>query len=360
MKIEVGRERRGQKVCFNIREAVNKNVAIYGAPGVGKSVEIQKIALEIIHRGATALMFDHHQVLDDREIFWKYKQEFTSFMHEISAYEAGIPCDLFEPITYPDGGQEHPMDAVCAAVDAFDRALKLGSAQKAVLRTAIAQMAEGKMYGIEGFKAIDKVLEDMDDPTSTKLRDKLYPLIIHNVFCPGNFFIQEGRINVLRLSKFDLATQDIVAEIVLAYIWRLAATNYFKRNELFLFVDEFQNLPSGGRSSLAQMLSEGRKFGINLILATQQLPRSNATVVQQRLMQSGLILYFRPSTDQIRAAAKLIDPEKAQAWMKVLQGLGKGEFVASGTLEISGHQVKYPLRVSAYERPYAYTGRLGS
>lgn len=146
----------------------------------------------------------------------------------------------------------------------------------------------------------------------------------------------------------------------MAYIWRLAATNYFKRNELFLFVDEFQNLPSGSRSSLAQMLSEGRKFGINLVLATQQLPRSNATVVQQRLMQSGLILYFRPSTDQIRAAAKLIDPEKAQAWMKVLQGLGKGEFVASGALEISGHQVKYPLRVSAYERPYAYTGRLGS
>ena len=146
---------------------------------------------------------------------------------------------------------------------------------------AISHVVEEGAYGKEGFRAIDQALVRINTSVAEAVREKIYSLTIHNVFHSGDFFIQEGKINIIRLSKFDLGTQETVAEMILSYIWRLAVVNYFRRKEIFLFVDEFQNLPSGKRSSLAQILSEGRKFGVNLILATQQLPRSNASVVQQ-------------------------------------------------------------------------------
>jgi len=349
MKAELGKHG-NRDVKFDMENAPNKNIAIFGLSGGGKSVEGQKLAIEIAVQGGTVVMFDHRQVLGVDEIFWKYREEFYAYLHEIDAYENGIPCRLFEPLTHPDGIREHPVDIICALIDALDRTLKFGCTQKTALRLAVTYMIEDGTYEKEGFKALDKALERVDIPVAETVRDKLYLLTVHNIFHSGESFIQKGKINVIRLSKFDLGTQETVVEMVLSYIWRLAATNYFKRNELFLFVDEFQNLPSGRRSSLAQMLSEGRKFGINLILATQRLPQSNATEVHRRLMQAGLILYFRPSADQIRTAAKLIDPENVKDWMKVLQDLGKGEFVASGALEISGHRIRCPLRISAFEK----------
>ena len=316
MKTKLG-QHRGKEVKFDMRNAPNKNIVIFGSSGTGKSTEEQKIAVEIVAQGRTAVMLDCHQVLGEDEIFWKHKEKFNLYMNEINAYEVGIACDLFEPMIHSDGVREDSADAIYAVLDVLDRTLKFGHAQKAALRMAISHVVEEGAYGKEGFRAID----------------------------------QEGKINIIRLSKFDLGTQETVAEMILSYIWRLAVVNYFRRKEIFLFVDEFQNLPSGKRSSLAQILSEGRKFGVNLILATQQLPRSNASVVQQSLMQCGLILYFKPGADQVRVAAKMIDPENVNEWMQVLRGLKKGEFVASGTLELSGHRIECPLRVSAFEKP---------
>ena len=296
-------------------------------------------------------MLDCHQVLGEDEIFWKHKEKFNLYMNEINAYEVGIACDLFEPMIHSDGVREDSADAIYAVLDVLDRTLKFGHAQKAALRMAISHVVEEGAYGKEGFRAIDQALVRINTSVAEAVREKIYSLTIHNVFHSGDFFIQEGKINIIRLSKFDLGTQETVAEMILSYIWRLAVVNYFRRKEIFLFVDEFQNLPSGKRSSLAQILSEGRKFGVNLILATQQLPRSNASVVQQSLMQCGLILYFKPGADQVRVAAKMIDPENVNEWMQVLRGLKKGEFVASGTLELSGHRIECPLRVSAFEKP---------
>lgn len=211
-------------------------------------------------------------------------------------------------------------------------------------------MIEEGGYEESGFAGIDKVLEGIHTPVAEAVREKLYPLTIHNIFRPGDLFIREGKINVLRLSRFNLVTQETAAEMLLAYIWRLAMVNHFKEKEIFLFVDECQNLPSGKKSTLAQMLSEGRKFGANLILATQQLLQTGTSVIQQRLTQCGLILYFRPEPNRVRMMAKMIDPEAEREWMQVLHDLQRGEFVAAGTLTISGRRIDRPIKVSAFEK----------
>ena len=104
------------------------------------------------------------------------------------------------------------------------------------------------------------------------------------------------------------------------------------------------------------------KFNVNLILATQQVTLGASNVIQQRIMQSGLILFFQPNTAQISAMAKLIEPQKADAWLFTLQTLKKGEFVALGPLLVNGVSVRKPLKVDArnfekcVEKTYSVNG----
>lgn len=340
---------KAQDVHFDENGAMNKNILLIGKSGGGKSVEVQKIMLEITRQGGTVVALDWHQALAKDEIFENYRTDFNSFLNDIDVYTDGIQCDLFKPLIHPDGVLEHIVDVIGATVDALDRTLRLGSGQKAVLRNAISQMVEEEGYEESGFAGINKMLKEINTPVAEAVWEKLYPLTVHNIFRQGDLFIQEGKINVLRLSRFDLGTQETVAEMLLAYIWRLAMVNHFKDKEIFLVVDECQNLPSGKKSALAQMLSEGRKFGVNLILATQQLLQTSTSVIQQRLTQCSLILYFQPEPNRARMMAKMIDPEAEKGWMQVLRSLQRGEFVATGALALSGHRIERPIRVSAVE-----------
>ncbi len=357
MNIELGSYRQ-KIVSSHDNDRINKHMLFLGASGAGKSVEEQKVAVEIVAEGGTVVMLDFHRVFAEDEIFWKYKTKFSTHINEINVYEEGVSCNLFEPLDYSDGTKERLIDTINAVIDVFDRTLKLGYGQRSSLRKAIDYVIEEGTYNEGGFYALEHALARIDTPAAEAVREKLYPLIAHNIFRHGDFFIKEGKINVVRLSKFDSGTQEAVAELLMAYIWRLGLAKKFKENEIFLFVDEFQNLPSGRRSALAQILSEGRKFGINLILATQQMPRAGtSSIVFQRMLQCGLILYFRPSVDQIRMIAKMIDPENINEWVHVLRDLRKGEFVASGALELSGHRIEHPLLVTAYEEPCTHIER---
>lgn len=106
---------------------------------------------------------------------------------------------------------------------------------------------------------------------------------------------------------------------------------------------------SGKDSALAQVLSEGRKFNVNLLLATQQIEQGSASIVQQRLAQCGLILYFQPNINQAAAVAKRISMNDGEGWRNVLKTLKRGEFVAVGDLIVDEKSINSPLKVSAYE-----------
>lgn len=348
MKIELGKYK-GKTVCFDTDKAMNCHVLLLGKSGGGKTVEAQKIMSEIVARDGTVVAFDLHQALTDDEIFWKYKEKFAEYRHDVEAYNDGIACNIFEPVIHQDGMQEHLSDAVGAVIDAMDRTLKLGYSQKASLRAAINQVLEQNKYEEEGFCALDKELGKMDTPVAEAVREKLYSLTAHNIFRAGNLFIQEGKINIIRLSKFDMGTQETVAEMLLAYIWRLAMAGYFRKRGIFIFVDECQNFPSGRRSTLAQILVEGRKLNTNLILATQQIPQPNTSVMGQRLTQCGLVLYFQPDFNRAKSVAKMISLGEEKAWERVLCSLTRGEFVAAGSLEVDGRKIMTPLRVGTFE-----------
>jgi len=334
-------------VYFDTGRAPNRHILVTGKTGSGKSVEAQKIILETAKQGGTVVIPDIHSIAAPEQIFDGIKDEFSSFIHDTDAYRDGIPCGLFSPATFPDGEEESPVDTAGAVVDMVSRSIKMGSRHRNALRKATNKVMETGGYEDGGFASIDGALENIGTREAEDVRDKLYQLTAHNVFRPGELFIQEGRINIVRLSKFDSQTQEAIAEMLLSYLWRLAASSKFKEGGLSILADECQNLLSGKGCALNRILTEGRKFNLNLILVTQELLSKPYQTARQQLTQSGLTLSFQPGTEQVKAIARLIDADNAKEWAAILNSLGRGEFVAIGSLSVGSVPVERPLRVSA-------------
>ena len=78
-----------------------------------------------------------------------------------------------------------------------------------------------------------------------------------------------------------------------------------------MFVDEVQNMSYSARGMLSSLLAEGRKFNINLILATQLVTFNSTNQTQRKMLQSGLMLYFQPADSDMSMTAKMIEIGRA-------------------------------------------------
>lgn len=334
-------------ICFDTKAAMNQHILLLGKSGSGKSTEAQKIILELSRQQRTVLIFDIHSVAAEEQIFSAFRDGFKAKSHEINAYRDGISCNLFQPLVFADGESEKQPDAVEAVVNMLSRTVKLGSKQRIILRKALFSVINNGSYVANGFASIDFALSEFGTADAESVREKLYPLTAHNIFREGDLFIQKEKINLIRLNRFDLETQAVVTELVLSYVWRLAVSSKFRDDGLFIFVDEFLNLPLAKGCAIDQILAEGRKFNINLILTAQQLDLRPSSAAQQWLMQSGLILLFQPGMTQAHTLAKLIGQDAVKEWTKTLSELECGEFIAVGDLTVDGIPIKKPLRISS-------------
>jgi len=78
-----------------------------------------------------------------------------------------------------------------------------------------------------------------------------------------------------------------------------------QRKDFCLFVDEFQNFTS---ESVAQMLSEARKYRLNLVLANQTLGQLRNSILDSVLGNVGSLVIFRPGINDFDRIKPYIDP----------------------------------------------------
>lgn len=336
-------------VCIDTRKTMNQHILFLGESGTGKTVEGQKIICEIVKQGGTVLALDMHHCLDDDEIFRTYKEAFYTSKIEIDARIEGVRCRLLEPMSFMNGTVEDEWCVINSITDVIKRVLRFGVNQEIILREALYSAKKEKLYEKEGIRCLDKILARSEEKLSMHVRERMRLLTMPNIFRPGDGFVRKGKINVLRISDFDLGTQEIVAELVLSFLWRQANALLYRDEPLYIFVDECQNLPTGKTSSLSRIISEGRKLGLHLILATQQISLGTLTVMEQRMQQSGTILYFRPDMMSAERIAKMIDREKYKRWTCILRELKCGEFIGIGALSVNGIQAEKALIISSYE-----------
>lgn len=172
MIIELGKYK-DKVVKYDLDGSMNGHILINGKSGSGKTVQAQKIMLEMVKQGGTVLAFDIHQTLSENQILEKYQTDFMKYTNNLNVYHDGIVCDLLEPMVYPDGEKEYVQDAISAITDVISRTFSLKCRQQATLRQAINCVVENEGYEKKGFTAIGEELASMENQVAEGLREKL-------------------------------------------------------------------------------------------------------------------------------------------------------------------------------------------
>jgi len=124
--------------------------------------------------------------------------------------------------------------------------------------------------------------------------------------------MDEGKILVVNLSK-GLVGEDnagilgafLVTKIQLAAMSRSDIPNVADRRPFYLYVDEFQNFAT---DSFAVILSEARKYGLNLTVANQYISQMTDSVRDAVFGNVGTTISFRVSADDAPILAKQFEP----------------------------------------------------
>lgn len=124
--------------------------------------------------------------------------------------------------------------------------------------------------------------------------------------------MDEGKILVVNLSK-GLVGEDnaailgsfLVTKVQLAAMSRSDIPNVADRRPFYLYVDEFQNFAT---DSFAVILSEARKYGLNLTVANQYISQMTESVRDAVFGNVGTTISFRVSADDAPVLVKQFEP----------------------------------------------------
>jgi hypothetical protein len=125
--------------------------------------------------------------------------------------------------------------------------------------------------------------------------------------------MDEGKILIVNLSKGLIGEDNasilgafMVTKIQLAAMSRSDIPDIKDRRPFYLYVDEFQNFAT---DSFATILSEARKYGLNLTVANQYISQMSDTVRDAVFGNVGTMVSFRVSADDAPNLAKQFEPQ---------------------------------------------------
>ncbi len=125
--------------------------------------------------------------------------------------------------------------------------------------------------------------------------------------------MDEGKILIANLSKGLLGEDNsailgslLVTKIQLAAMSRSNIPRIEDRTPFYLYVDEFQNFAT---DSFATILSEARKYGLNLTVANQYVSQMSDTVRDAIFGNVGTMITLRVSADDAPVLAKPFAPQ---------------------------------------------------
>ncbi len=165
----------------------------------------------------------------------------------------------------------------------------------------------------------DKFVAEAISPVLNKVGAFTANPIIRNIIGqPKSTFnireiMDEGKILIVNLSKGLIGEDNasilgafLVTKIQLASMSRSDITKIEDRRPFYLYVDEFQNFAT---DSFATILSEARKYGLNLTVANQYISQMSENVRDAVFGNVGTMISFRVSADDAPILAKQFEPQ---------------------------------------------------
>ncbi len=313
--------------------ALNQHVLITGQSGSGKTFALKQIERNLALAGASVIILNssntHTDIMTENGI--------TVF----DVRQFGLPLWFWRSSDSCNPSSEK-VEAVTEIIGQIER---LGVKQKEALGKAVAYAME---YSINRdkheFPAILEGLTFYKAETSQNLFDRFYNAWRQIKSCSSEMQFECGKLQLVDLSGFSLSIQKMLSYYILALLWQHVQVRNDK-TPIFVVCDEFQNIGLYENSPLAQILREGRKFGLSLLLATQSINGFEHDEIAL-LQQAATKLYFKPAESELDETIRNIGIADHDTGYSLLKGLHQGECIATGNFSVGNIQINRPIKLS--------------
>lgn len=338
---------RNKFIKFGIkRDDRRRHMYLIGKTGMGKSTILENMIIEDIRAGAGLAVVDPHGDLAEKVIQYIPSDRINDVIYF-------NPADMENPIAFNvvEHVDSHLRHLVASGlIGVFQKlwADSWGPRLEYILRNAILAvldypgstlLAVTRMLSDKAFRK--KVIEKIEDPVvkafwvnefasyndkfaseavspiQNKVGQFLSSSLIRNIVGQVNSsldmrkIMDEGKILILNLSKGRIGEDNsallgamMITKIQLAAMSRVDIVEK-TRQDFYLYVDEFQNFTS---DSFANILSEARKYRLNLILAHQYIEQLSETVKFAVFGNVGTLIVFRVGAADAEALAPEFTP----------------------------------------------------
>ncbi|HFQ5312955.1 DNA phosphorothioation-dependent restriction protein DptH [Vibrio vulnificus] len=371
-RVEIGQNTlTGEKVFWEYghKDLANRHLIIFGSSGQGKTYCIQGLLMSLADAQIRSLVIDYTNGFLPNHL----EPEFIERVNPKSNILCNEPFGMspFRAQKQDFGGifiEEKPHMVAGRVASVFNKVYStIGERQIAVLNEVIESGVQryGSAYSLQN------MLDDLnkEETAGPALASKLAPLVKSNLFSSNSdkswsevFESQEHSSTIMQLASLNHDISMLCTEFLLWDLYSYACSYGSKENPLPIVLDEVQNLDHRLESPLGKMLTEGRKFGVSLILATQTLSMLRKDE-QDRLFQASHKLFFAPAKTETKTYAKILElsmPGTKQAeWEKQLGDLSKGQCLSvgyhldKGQLKMSVKKVKVSSMSSRLSRSEA-------
>lgn len=153
------------------------------------------------------------------------------------------------------------------------------------------------------------------------------------------------------LSQYEEEYNQIICQLIIFALYETQKLQFHEGSifgKVFVFVDEFQNIPYNRGSVLGKCLTEGQKCKMFLVLATQFLQGRFSEAVINQFKQGGFQLYFRLTEEEAYSTSKRLTYklEDQKKLYEILTKLKMGNFFLKGPHYIGNSgKVRECLRV---------------
>jgi hypothetical protein len=266
--------------------SVNPHVLVLGESGFGKTYTICCLLKELAQRQIVSIVFDYGQGFSKEAL----PAELISQTSQIQASSEGIDIN---PLQIFPTDLLGPLNVAQRVADSFARVYpKIGVQQHATLRQAILEVMrdhgitpeDASSWGrdLPAFTNLQRKLKSFtNDPTHSRsaasVASHLSTIFVFNTFRSNGHKLSWSKILdtrngifIIQLKGLESSLEKAVTEFLL---WNLIGYVHSKGPSplrCFVVLDEAHRLSLSTGSPVEHLLREGRKFGLGLILASQQ------------------------------------------------------------------------------------------
>lgn len=352
VNIPIGKTANGEEVFWaygNNPEGglTNRHMFILGSSGSGKSYAIKAILGELARRHQASLIVDYTDGFTEDKF-----NDFPEFVSPQYVVKKGIKLPI-NPFLMHAESYDNEYDVATRVSSVFHRIYKdIGDNQLSVFNDVIEFGVEkyGTKYTMSqlqiDLETAARNAKGSDRNTKLTLAQKIKP------FCKVDpFRVSDNEESAWKQVFYDLKRKDLITIFQLMNIsndiqhaitdfilWDLyyymTAVRSVETTPHTIVLDEVQNLDvNDADTPVYKLLKEGRKFGLGVIAATQDIAglKGVSSAGTAALMGSGTIMFFSPPPNEMDAYAKLladIDRHRNKdGWKLQLSSLKRGECI---------------------------------